>query len=217
MAFPRIMNEVPLAALEVHLQRQVESARQAFARGNFDYALDLCRDVLAAAPACVPVRKLQRAAHLKRGPGGGRLARALRCVPAAPALLSGRLALAQDPVRAIRNAQKVIEAEPHSAAGLKLLGAAATALGWTETAVFAFDALRERAPHDVANLVALGRAHLAAGRASAAGQWADAALRLEPHGVAAQTLRKDASVAQTMQEGRWEEDGDFRAKVRVQP
>ncbi len=207
------MNEVPVAALEARLQKLVESARVAFERGNHDYAVDLCREVLAAAPGCLPVRKLQRAAQLKRGSAGG-VAKFFGSVSTAPFLVSGNLALGKDPVKALESAQKLLESDPRSTAGLKMLGGAASALGWNETAVFAYEALREMEPQAIDTLVALGRAHLAAGRATAGVQWAEAALRSESLHPGAQALLKDASVAQTMQQGKWGDSGDFRGKSK---
>lgn len=209
------MDEQSVASLEPRLQKLVESARVAFERGNYDYAIELARDVLAVAPGCLPVRKLQRTAQLKRGAGrSGFFAKALGSVSAAPFLVSGSAALAKDPAKALVNAQKMLDVDPHSAMGLRLLGTAAGALGWHETAVFAFEALRENAPDDLANLVALGRAHLGAGRADAAVRCAEAVLARESINGPAQSLLKDASVAQTMKAGRWEEGGDFRGKVK---
>lgn len=207
------MNELPVAALESHLQKQAESAREAFERGNFDYAIDLCHNVLTEAPGCWPIRKLQRAAQLKRGTNGA-LARMFGSVSAAPFLFSGSMALGRDPARAMESAQKLVEADPHSAAGLRMLGAAARALGWPETAVFAYEAVRETEPENGPNLVALGAAHLAAGRPDHAVRCAELALRQDPTHAGAQSLLRDASVAQTMHRGRWEETGDFRGKVR---
>lgn len=210
------MSEQPVAALEPRLQKQVESARVAFERGNFDYTMELAREVLAAAPGCVPVRKLQRAAQLKKqsGKGGGFLARTLGTVSAAPFLLAGNVALGKEPLKAIESAQRMLDADPHSTAGLRLLGNAALALEWPETAVFAFDVLRESAPNDASIWVSLGRAQLLARRAEAAVQCAQTALRLDPINGGAQALLKDASVAQSLERGRWEEGGDFRAKLR---
>lgn len=210
------MTEQSVASLEPRLQKLVESARVAFERGNHDYAVELAREVLAAAPGCLPVRKLLRTAQLKRGAsGGGFFTKVLGSVSTAPFLVSGNAALAKDPSKALVSAQKMLDADPNSAAGLRLLGGAATALGWHETAVFAFEALRENAPDDLANLAALGRAHLGAGRADAAVRCAEAVLARESINGAAQALLKDASVAQTMKAGRWEEGGDFRAKVKA--
>jgi len=209
------MAEQSVASLEPRLQKLVESARTAFERGNFDYAIELAREVLAVAPGCLPVRKLQRAAQLKRGGSkGGFFAKAIGSVSTAPFLLSGNSALAKDPAKALASAQKMLDADPASAPGLRLLGNAANALGWHETAVFAFEALRENEPDDLETLVALGRAHLGAGRAEAAVRCAEAVLARESINGPAQTLLKDASVAQTMKAGRWEEGGDFRAKVK---
>lgn len=210
------MAEQSVASLEPRLQKLVESARTAFERGSFDYAIELSRDVLAVAPGCLPVRKLQRAAQLKKGAAGkgGFFAKALGSVSTAPFLLSGSSALAKDPAKALASAQKMLDADPASAPGLRLLGNAASALGWHETAVFAFEALRENEPDDLETLVALGRAHLGAGRADAAVRCAEAVLARESINGPAQALLKDASVAQTMKAGRWEEGGDFRAKVK---
>lgn len=209
------MTEQSVASLDPRLQKLVESARVAFERGNYDHVIELARDVLGAAPGCLPVRKLQRTALLKRhGSGGGFFAKALGSVSTAPFFVSGNVALGKDPAKALASAQKMLEVDPNSVAGLRLLGGAASALGWHETAVFACEALRENAPDDLANLIALGRAHLGAGRADAAVRCAEAVLARESIHGAAQSLLKDASVAQTMKAGRWGEDGDFRAKVK---
>lgn len=210
------MPEQTVASLEPRWQKIVESARTAFERGNYDSAIELTREVLATAPGCLPVRKFQRAAQLKCGVGrGGFFAKALGRVSTAPFLVGGRAALEKDPPKALASAQKMLDVDPNSAAGLRLLGTAASALGWHETAVFAFEALRENVPDDFANMVALGRAHLGAGRADAAVRCAEAVLARESINGPAQSLLKDASVAQTMKAGRWEEGGDFRAKARA--
>jgi tetratricopeptide (TPR) repeat protein len=209
------MTEQSVASLDPRLQKLAESARVAFERGNLDYVLELCREVLAVAPGCLPVRKLQRAAQLKSRGAGGFLSKAFGSVSTAPFLFSGSAALAKDPAKALANAQKMLESDPHSAAGLRLLGQAAQALGWHDTAVFAFEALRETEPDNLETLVSLGRAHLGAGRAETAVRCAEAVLARESINAAAQALLKDASVAQTMRAGRWEEGGDFRAKVKA--
>lgn len=210
------MAEIPVAALDARLQKQVESARAAFARGEDERVVALCREVLQAAPGCLPVRKLQRAAQLRAGGSSGKgfFAKALGSVSAAPFLVTGKLQLGDDPAKALASAERMLDADPRSRAGLALLGDAATALGWRETAVFAAEARRELDPQDVAVLVTLGRAQLAAGRPEAAVQAAEAALQLESFHGPAQALLKDASVALSLRRGNWEERGDFRGKLK---
>ncbi len=210
------MAEIPVASLDARLQKQVESARAAFARGDDEQVVALCREVLQAAPGCLPVRKLQRSAQLRAGgtSAKGFFAKAMGSVSTAPFLLTGKMQLGDDPAKALASAERMLDADPRSRAGLVLLGDAATALGWPETAVFAAEARREIDPHDVAVLVTLGRAQLAAGRPEAAVQAAETALRMESIHGPAQALLKDASVALSLRRGNWEERGDFRGKLK---
>lgn len=209
------MREVSVAALELPLQKQVESARAAFERGNHPATVALCQTVLASAPGCLPVRKLHRAAQLKCGPEhGGFLVKALSRVSIAPFLVSGKVVLTRDPAKAIESAQKVLESDPHSSAALRMLGQAASSLGWHETAVFAFEARKECEPDDLENLLALGEAYLASGQPGPAVQSAATILHRDPGNGPATALLKDASVAQSLRTGRWEEAGDFRGKVK---
>ncbi len=209
------MKEVSVAALGPHLQKQVESARAAFEHGNHTAAVALCQTVLASAPGCLPVRKLHRAAQLRRVAGrGGFLAKALGGLSAATFFVRGSVAFNRDPVKAIESAQKLLEADPHGSAALRMLGQAAAALGWHETAVFAFEARRENEPDDLENLIALGQAYLASGQPGPAVQVAATILHREPGSGPATALLKDASVAQSLRTGRWEEAGDFRGKVK---
>ncbi|MBI3886915.1 MAG: hypothetical protein HY302_14480 [Opitutae bacterium] len=210
------MPDTAVASLDLRLQRQAESARTAFAKGRFADAAELSRQILAEAPGCLAVRKLQRAAQTKAGPakGGGFFAKAMGSVTSAPFLLTGRSAMQKEPLKAALAADKILAHDPIQTAALRLLGQAAAALGWTGTAIFAHGTVRELEPDSVPNLVALGEALLAEGRGGDALQAAEAALRLEPAHPGAQNLAKNASVATTMAAGNWEGGGNYREKLR---
>jgi tetratricopeptide (TPR) repeat protein len=198
------MAETSVAALDPRLQKQVESARIAYGRGNFDYTIALCRSVLKEKPSCLSVRKLHRTAALRLQHGSG-----APFVVAFGSLANGPLILRPDvrpdkePLAAVENSEKMIENDAHSMAALRLLGHAAATLGWKETAVFAYESMREEAPRDCGNLVALGEAQLAAGRADEAVATAEQALKIDPVCDRAFDLLRDASVAQTVEAGRW--------------
>lgn len=208
------MPEVAVASLDPRLQRQVETARSAFERGNYDYVLEICATILRQAPACLAVRKLRRAAQLRQHQAKGRLARALGSVSTAPFLLSAGAQTKKDPAKVLETAEKMLASDPTNVAALRLLAQAAAALGWPETAVFGYEAIREQNPTDVENLLALGGALVAAGRATDAVKVAEVALRVQPTNAAAQTLLKNASVAQTVTQGKWETGGTYRAKLK---
>ncbi len=208
------MPEVIVASLEPRLQKQVESARAAFDHGRHDHAIETAAAVLAEQPACLPVRKLLRAAQLKRvADRRGLLGRLVTSVSSSPFVLAGTLILKERPARAVANADKALFRDANNCAALLLLGQAATALGWTETAVFAFEAARENEPDRPELLLALGQALLAAGRAAEAVKATEELLRLQPNNAEALTLLRDASVAVTLVQGKWEQGGDYRGRL----
>lgn len=209
------MTETPVASLEPRLQKLVESARNAFERGEIARTINICGEILAGAPACAPVRKLQRTAQWARKRGtGAQIFCTLFKIVVLPVSAIAALTLSRQPLRTLRTAEWLLAFDPRSVRAWRLLGDAALVLDWAETAVIAFDAIREISPQDQRCLVALGRAHLAAGRETEAVRLANDALRREPLDGSARELLKEASVAQGVREGRWETQGDFRSKVR---
>ena len=54
------MPDIPVASLDLRLQRQVESARSAFTRSRHADTVAQCALILQEAPGCLTVRKLQR-------------------------------------------------------------------------------------------------------------------------------------------------------------
>jgi tetratricopeptide (TPR) repeat protein len=209
------MAEMSVAALDQRLQKQVETARVAYGRGNFDYTVTLCRSVLKETPNCLSVRKLHRTASLRLHHGSGSpFAATVGILSNAPFVLKPDVRPEKEPLAAVENSEEMLENDPNSVAALRLLGAAAGALGWKETAVFAYESIRESLPHDAGNLVALGEAHLAAGRAAEAVEAAEHALRIDSVNDRAYELLQEASVAHPLKAGRWEEAGEHRTKLR---
>lgn len=208
------MPEVLISALSYALQKQAESARTAFDRGKPAQAVDLCAAILDEQPACLSVRKLERAAQLKlaamRQNG---LSKLVRAVSTAPFLLGGSLKLKDDPRAAFASAERLLRRDPHNTAALGLLGQAAMALNWPETAVFAYEAASDDEPDRPDLWVALSGAYLAAGRAKDAVHAADEALRLQPANADALALQRTAAVAVTMATGKWDQGGDQRGKL----
>ncbi len=212
------MPEVLISALSFALQKQAESARAAFDRGKAEQAADLCAKILDEQPACLSVRKLERAAQLKiTAMRQGGLSKLVRAVSTAPFLLGGSMKLKDDPRSAFASAERLLRRDPHNTAALGLMGQAAMALGWPETAVFAYEAASDDEPDRPDLWIALGGAYLMAGRAKDAVHAADEALRLHPANADALALQRTASVSVTLTQGKWEQGGDFRGKLAEPP
>lgn len=206
------MPDLTLQAVDARQQKLMENAGRAFEQGNLDYVLTATAQVLAAVPACLPVRRLQRAAQKKRfSKSGGWMGKALSGLTALPFSLGGNR---RAPAETLAQAEKILARDPYSISGLQLLAEAAQAQDWPETAAFALEAIREIETANRANLLALGEAWLAANNPAAALQVADEMLRTNPVDGDAQNLMRKASIARTTRQGRWEGAGNYREKLK---
>ena len=207
------MPDVSVASLDPRYQKLIDNARIALDRGNMDYVLEVTAQVLKAQPGCLPVRKLQRVAQLRasRGKSGGFMGRALSGLSTAPFMFGGGK---KDPAKLLESAEGFLAKDPTSVPALKMLAEAAGGLGLPETVAFALDAVREIEPTNRANLLALGEAWLAAGKPAEALKAADEILRDKPTDADAQNLMRKASVAQTVDKHKWDDQATFRGKLR---
>lgn len=120
----------------------------------------------------------------------------------------------KDPEKAMEAAEQMLNANPENAAGHKMLGAAAEELELYSTAVFAYDSVRNLEPNNTENIKALMTVYIKTGQSDEAIRVGDAAYRANPTDDEVQALIKKASVEQTMEKGRWEEDKSFRDKLK---
>jgi cytochrome c-type biogenesis protein CcmH/NrfG len=102
----------------------------------------------------------------------------------------------EEPFAALENSEEMIEDNPRNPDALRLLGRAASALGWRETTIYAYESLHEVAPRDVETLVRLGEALLVVGRANDAAAAARRALRIDGTSDRALAVLRSASMAQ---------------------
>jgi len=196
------MANLLITSLDPQLQKQVEGARAALDRGKPEQAIELCAAILTVQPDCLQVRKLERAAQLKFAAiRRGLVARLVNAVSTAPFIFNANLKLKDDPRGSLATAERLLRRDPHSVPALNLLGQSATALGWTETAVFAHEAASDLEPERTDLLVLLGQAYLAAGRNADAIGAAHQALQLDPDEFAAKGLLQHAQVAHTLARG----------------
>lgn len=206
------MPEVAVTSLDPRQQKLADNARIALERGQLDYTLDACAQILKTAPGCLPVRRLQRVAQLKEFRSKNKfMAKALGGFSSTPMLFGGGK---KEPAKSLEAAEAMLAKDPTSVAALKLLAEAAGGLGLLETAAFALDAVRELEPENRANLLALGEAWIVAGKPAEAVKTAELLLRQKPADAEAQTLLRKASVAQTVTKGKWDGQGSFRDKLR---
>lgn len=192
------MTEVSLKELDQRIQRQVDNASKAIDRGNPNYAIDICSNILKKHPGCLDVRKILRSAQMKAHHSKGKgLTKFLGSVTNAPFMMKASNQAKKDPEQAMESAEKLLSSDPTNIAAQQILGGAATALELHQTAVFAYENARDQAPGNLDVLVNLAEAYFQAGRYEDSIRTGDVILRKEPGNGKAQDLIKKASVQKT--------------------
>lgn len=206
--------ETSIADLDPRLQKQLANAEKAIGMGNPAYAVDICAGVLKRHPECLEVRKLLRRAQIRLAGGKSKgMTRFLAKVTAAPFMFKADSLIEKDPAGAMEQAEKLINTNPGNTAAHRMLGRAAFKLGYVETAVFAFETALEFEPDNVETSIALADALIAAHRAKDALVIGDRLLKENPALGEAQDLVRRASVAMSMERGKWDQATSFRENL----
>ncbi len=208
------MPEIPVNDLDPRQQKQVENARKAMER-NPGYAIDVLTTIVTRHPGCLEARKILRRAQQRAAAGAGSsgwFAR-LRVLGSRLKRRLGGGAI-KDPQAALVEAERMLRANPSNPVAHDLLGRAAGQLGLLETAAFAYEELRRIEPENRANLKALIQTSIELGRNEEAVRLGDHARRVDPGDEEIPALIRKASVQQSIDKGRWEQEDGFRGKLR---
>lgn len=205
--------EITLAELDPRLRKQVDNADKRLERSP-SYAIDVCMGILKRHPGCLEVRRiLRRAQKISKGGKTSGFTRFIGNVTMAPFAIKGNTQLKKTPQDALDTAERMISSDPSNPMGHKMLGSAAESLDLWETAVFAYEGAREADPANIDIQLALGNAYIHARRPKEAIRIGDEILQANPANEDAQEMVRRASVAESMDRGKWEQEGDFREKL----
>jgi len=206
------MSDQPLTELDPRIRKQVEKAKNSIQSGNSAFAVEICMGLVEKFPGCVEVREVLHTAF--KAAKSGRKKSFLSGLASKPLSMMGSMSLKKDPAKAMVQAEKILKDDPESVDALKLLGDAAAMQKLPHTAVFAYEQAYEQAPSDAALGKKLANAYLEVDRSNDCVRVCDRIIREHPGDGEAQDIVKRASVAQSMEKGKWEEKGDFRSKLK---
>ena len=145
------MAEKNLNEISRDLRLLFQKGNDALQRENYDYAIDLFNQVLAKEPAFFDCRKALRGAQIRKaGGGGGFFKRVLSSAGSSPMVAKGQMALRKNPAEALGIAEQILNHDPHSSGGHRLIVEAATALEMPRTATMSLEVLVKNSPKDKA-------------------------------------------------------------------
>lgn len=208
------MDEITLKDLDSRLQKQVDNARKAIDK-NPAYAVNILANIVSRHPGCLEVRQNLRHSQQKAKGGTNKgLGGLITKLTSLPFVMSSHSKLEKDPAAVMEASEKMLSANPANPVAHKMLGAAAEALELNETAAFAYEELYKLDKSNSESAKLLMKAYIRSGKCKEAIEVGDAAYHANPADDEVQGLIKQASVQQTMEKGRWEEDKSFRGKLK---
>jgi tetratricopeptide (TPR) repeat protein len=178
-------------------------ATEAAQRENYDYAIALYNQVLEKEPGFFDGRKaLREIQGRKAGGGGGFFKKMLSGASSSPLVAKGQLALRNNPGGALAIAEQILNSDPNSTAGHRLIVQAAQALELPRTGVMSLEILVKNSPKDKCLAVEFANSLVVGGGDTRrAEQVLMELLRSSPNdGELGQAL-KDLSARKTLDEG----------------
>lgn len=205
------MKEIQINELPPRLQKHLEKASQVLSKDP-SYAVDILFNIVKANPNCFEVRRLLRQAQIKSGKSkksgglGGMFAK-----------LSGGVnesTIRKNPEKVLESAEEQIKANYGNASAHKSLALAAKELGLLETSLLSYESLFNLDQKNLQNGKILIREYINARKPEEAINVGDIILKSNPADDEVQDLIKKASVQQTVDKGKWEEEKSFRDKLK---
>lgn len=211
------MSKFHLKDLDPRLLKQYQAADQAV-KTNPQYALEIAQGLLNRHPECVEIRRLlRRAQRLLQGAESRGLSKLFSGVTSFASLVGSSKLAQNDPKKAMESAENMLAKNVSDAGANRMLASAAENLGLFDTAAFAYEELCLIEPKSVANRISLANAMLRDANPAGCLATIDKALKDFPGNGDLQELARRASVAQTMEHGKWGASGsnaDYRSLIK---
>ena len=208
------MPKVLLKDIDPRLQKQFQAAEQA-AKTNPQYAGELAQGLLQRHPECVDFRRLlRRTQRTIQGSQSSGLTRLFGGLTSVASLVGSSKLAETDPRKALDTAETMLAKRVTDAAANRLLAAAAENLGLYDTVAFAYEELCAIEPKNVANFISHANALLKDGDPDACLVVVDKALKSFPGNGDLGELGRRASVAKTMDKGKWASATSYKDLIK---
>ncbi|HTY88834.1 MAG TPA: hypothetical protein VMB80_15320 [Candidatus Acidoferrum sp.] len=179
-------------------------ANEAAQRENVDYAITLFNQVLEKEPAFLDGRRALRSAQFQKAgdKGSGFFKRMLSGAGNSPQVLKAQAVLRSNPAGALAIAEQILNGDPNSSAGHRIVVDAANALELPQTAVMSLEIMARNSPKDknlaIEYAYAVGTA---GGDTSQAERVLGELLRNNPNDGELNQALKDLSARKTLDQG----------------
>jgi len=186
----------------------------ALQRQNFEYAIAIFNQVLQREPGFFECRQALRAAQFKQCGETGFFKKMLGGASSSPLVAKAQMTMRKNPLEAIQIAEQILNTDPQSSAGHKILAEAALAADLPRTSCFSYEILLKNSPKDYSLSMDYSQALAKAGQIPKAESILTELARLYPNKGEINQALKDLSARNTMDEGGYEALADGKGSYR---
>ncbi len=212
------MAEKLIAEVSSMAREQFSKCNAALAKANWDYAVEILKELLRLEPGFFDARMALRAAQIKKAESAGLFKKALGVAGNTQLIARGQLALRNNPVEALNLAEEIMGHDPSSQMGQRILADAAIALDMPRTAIAALEAMRKAHPGDKKICLQLSGMLEKMGEAQQAESLLKQLCRIYPNDQDLHHELRNVSARMTMEEGGYnemiQEEGGYRSVLR---
>ena len=202
---------------EVHPQAReyFEKGIAALRKDNLDYATKLFEQALKREPGFFECREALRLNQFKRAEKKGSFFKIFGKTTSSSLMPKGQLALRKNPIEAIEVAEQILNEDPYSVMGNKLLGEAATLAEFYKTALFAWELVVKQQPGDKGSTIKYCDALVNIGELTKADEVITELAKAHPQDLEVLQLSKNMTARVTMAQGGYDKvtagEADYRA------
>jgi tetratricopeptide (TPR) repeat protein len=209
------LNEVPKAQRDFF-----EKANAAVLRQNYDYAITILEQVVAAEPGFHLARQLLRTAQSKKAGGapapggGGFFKKMIGGASSSPMVAKAQMAMRKDPLEALQIAEQILGSDPFNGMAHKIVVDAAVASDMPRTAIMSLEILLRNNPKDREASMQLADLCVKVNDTKRAEATFQELMRAYPNDAEIAQAYKNLTARQTMSEGGYEAIADGTGSYR---
>ncbi len=212
------MAEKAMAEVSSAVREQFRKGNAALAKPNWDYAIEILKELLRQEPGFFEARMALHAAQIKKGQSAGLFSKVVGVAGNAQLIARGQLALRNNPVEALNLAEEILGHDPSSHLGHRLLADAAALLEMPRTAIASLEAMRKARPDDKKICLQLSGMLEKVNQAQQAEGLLKQLCRIYPDDQSLFQELKNVSARITMKDGGYnemvQEEGGYRSVLR---
>jgi tetratricopeptide (TPR) repeat protein len=208
------MDKKTITDISSGLRSTYQKACEAVKKNNYEYALDLFKSIIKKEPGFMQARlELRDVERTYSGSLGG-FAKFMITIKNQFGAGKIKAMIKKDPLAAVNMAEDMVAKNISDPVALNLLADAAVAAGEDEIAIEAYEIFREYAPKNEKNLRNLANVYKRNGHGTQVLGIFQEISGMHPNDLNVQQELKAAAALASMEQGHWEEGGDFRNKLK---